>query len=149
MASLNRVLELGVPTRQITIRCEARGQKTKRSEHPNVRANILLRRLPKVRSLPIDWHDQQYTFAPAFLENRHCCLEEVEFLVEKTSLKMKMKMKTKMKTKNMGHRMHFFIVPRVQVGCFSYYLELSLKIENLSGSESIANPGVLRLLGAT
>ena len=86
MASLNRVPELGVSTRKIIIRCETRGQKTKRSEHPNVRANILLRRLPKIRSLSIDWHDQQYTFAPAFLERKEYCLEEVEFLGGKTSL---------------------------------------------------------------
>ena len=86
IASLNRVPKLGISTRKVTIRCEPRGQKTKRGEHPNVRANKLLWRLPKIRSLLIDWHDEQYTFTPAFLEGKECCLEEVEFLGGKTSL---------------------------------------------------------------
>ena len=132
-------------TRKMKIRCDARRQKTKRSEHPIARANILLRRQPKILSLLIDWHDQQYTFAPAFSGNRHYCLEEIEFLGEKTSFKMKMKMKTK----NLGHRMHFFVVSR---GAGRVLLVLFRNIaenRNLSRSESIADPGVLRLLGAT
>lgn len=86
MASLDRSPELSVLTREITIRCEERGERRRRSEHPNVRANILLRRLPKIRSLLIDWHDQENTFAPAFLENMEHCLKDVTFLAGKTNL---------------------------------------------------------------
>ena len=88
MASLDRRPELRVRPREIIIRCEKRcDQRRKRIEHPNVRANMLLRRLPNIRSLSIDWADEKYAFAPIFLQYlEHNHLKEVTFLGKQGSL---------------------------------------------------------------
>ena len=87
MASLNRAPDLGLFPKEITIRCEKRGENRRRSEHPNVRANILLGRLPKIQSLSIDWHDEIYVFSPAYLEHMEdCSLEQITLLTDQTQL---------------------------------------------------------------
>ena len=88
MASLDRRPELSVWPREIIIRCEKRcDQKRQRTEHPNIRANILLWRLPNIRSLSIDWDDNKYKFAPAYLQHmNHPRLREVTFLAGQSSL---------------------------------------------------------------
>ena len=88
MASLDRCPELSVWPREITIRCEKRcDQRRQRREHPNIRANKLLLRLPKIKSLSIDWADKEYTFLPAFLRYMgHPHLKVVTFLAGQSSL---------------------------------------------------------------
>ena len=88
MASLDRRPELSVRPREIVIRCEKRCNKRSQGiEHPNVRANMLLRRLPNMKSLSIDWADKKYPFAPVFLQYlEHPHLKAVTFLGGQSSL---------------------------------------------------------------
>ncbi len=88
MSSLDRRPELSFWPREITIRCEAQcDQRRRRSEDPNLRANELLRRLPNIRSLSIDWNDKEHTFVPDFLRHReHRQLKEVTILHGQSSL---------------------------------------------------------------
>ena len=88
IASLDRQPDLSVWPRQIIIRCEKRRDHRKqRIEDPNIRANELLRRLPNIRSLSIDWNDQRHPFVPAFLRHmEHRFLKQVTFLAGQSSL---------------------------------------------------------------
>lgn len=88
MSSLARRSELNLYVRTVTIRCrEDGGRNSQRMKNANFRANELLKRLPKIRSLCIDWEDRNSTFLPDYLEHtEHPHLREITFLGWKTPL---------------------------------------------------------------
>lgn len=88
MFSLDKRPDLKVCVRTITIRCKGiKGKRNQPKKDANSRANELLRRLPNIRSLCIDWEDNGETFVPDSLTHtEHPHLKEVTLLGWKTSL---------------------------------------------------------------
>lgn len=74
--------------RTVIIRCREDGSSNiKRQKDPNLRAVELLKRLPNIKSLCIDWEDQSSAFLPDYLSHtNHPQLREITFLGWNTSL---------------------------------------------------------------
>ncbi len=88
MSSLDQRSDLDSHVRTVTIRYrEDRGRKKKRTKNASLRANDLLKRIPNIRLLFIDWEYRKSTFLPDYLSHtNHPHLREITSLGWKTSL---------------------------------------------------------------